>query len=221
MDECGFGKGFGGNLTRGVLTDPPFSIVYGAGTFCRGYFGYEDVAIGGLVAKHQQLAVVNYTFWRSDNMSAGLLGLAYPLMTSPDNATLQYDPIFTTFWKQNLTRPMFSLTLSRDQNATKATAKESYLAFGGVPPVDYNDSTWARTPIQPLRSLESWDYLHTRDRGLYVIQPDAFVFSAYNQTTNSTYVNTTVPNYSVIVDVGSTLTYLPARTLLSRPVLCS
>ncbi len=96
MDFCGFGRGFDGNLSQGLLADQTFAISYGDGTFARGYYGFEDVSIAGLTAHHQQLAVVNVTFWRSDGHASGLLGLAYPLMTSPDNETLQYDPLFTT-----------------------------------------------------------------------------------------------------------------------------
>ncbi len=52
-----------------------------------------------------------------------------------------------------------------------------------MPPVDYNDSTWERVPIQPMKSLDSWDYLTTKDKGLFVIEPQAFVFRGFNHTT--------------------------------------
>lgn len=243
MDRCGFGKGFAGNLSGGNLPGSRFDILYGDGTFASGYFGLSDVSIGGLTAKLQQLAVVNYTYWHSDGKASGLLGLAYPLMTSPEDSALEYDPIFTSFWKQNLTRPMFSITLSRDDGtgdgdlagsaspaspgspgspgatttattATGAKKNGSFLGFGGVPPVDYDASSWGQAPIQPLRTLDSWSFLKSKDRGLYVIQPDAVVAGGRNLTTKATDWNVTKINFPVVVDAGSTLSYLPASTSL-------
>jgi len=153
------------------------------------------------------------TFWHSDGMASGILGLAYPLMTNVDDESLQYDPVFWTIFKQNLTRPMFSLTLSRDQNGTEGTQGESILAFGGVPAVDYNASSWSRAPIQPQQSLHEWDYIKTKDRGLYVIRPDSFVAEIYNETTKKVEVNTTIGDFPVVIDVGATLSYLPASML--------
>lgn len=51
---------------------------------------------------------------------------------------LQYDPVFTTLWKQGSTAPLFSVILRRDG--------PGYLAFGGLPPGNYSN-IWGKTPI--------------------------------------------------------------------------
>ena len=183
-------------------------MLYGDETFVKGYYGFDDVTIGGLTAKHQQLGMVNYTYWFSaESKSSGLLGLAYPFMTGLDDVKHQYDPLFTTLWKQNLTRPMFSLALSRDSHDPDHQA-ESYLAFGGVPPnVDYDESSWSRAPIRPLRNLDTWGVLDSDDRGLYVIKADAWV---YGKAGKELVANTTTAvKESFAVDAGATLSVLP------------
>ena len=174
----------------------------------QGYYGFDDISIGGLTAKHQQLGIVNYTYWfASDSKSSGLLGLAYPFMTGLNDAKDQYDPFFTTLWKQNLTRPMFSLTMSRDARDPGKQA-ESYLAFGGIPPnVEYDESGWSRTPIRPLRTLNTWGVLESDDTGLYVIKADAWVYGREGKEPVVNTTSTAVENLSV--DAGATLSYLP------------
>ena len=209
MEKCGFGKGFVGNFSQGTIPDQDFVRLYGDSTFVIGEYGFEDVTIGGLTAKHQELALVNHTYWFSDGSAAGLLGLAYPFMTDTENSTRQYDPVFTSMWKQNLTRPMFTMALSRDVTTVGKgeKAKESYLAFGGVPPnVDYDDSSWARTPIRPLKQLGNWWWVDPKQEGLYVIAPEGFVYDKRGSA--EPFINTT--EIPMLIDAGSTLTYLPA-----------
>ena len=197
-------------MGQGTVPDQGFQVMYGDDTFVKGYFGFDDVTIGGLTAKHQQLGMVNFTYWFSpDSKSSGLLGLAYPFMTGLDDSKHQYDPLFTTLWKQNLTKPFFSLTLSRESTNPKNQA-DSYLAFGGVPPtVDYDESSWSRAPIKPLRTLDTWGVLDSDDRGLYVIKPDAWV---YGKDEKQLVINTTSAKDNVAVDAGATLSVLPHGT---------
>ncbi len=60
------------------MPNATFVRSYADGTFALGYFGYEDVTVGGLSAKHQQLGLANFPHWFGDGSSSGLLGLAYP-----------------------------------------------------------------------------------------------------------------------------------------------
>jgi hypothetical protein len=187
-----------------MLPDRQFWRSYTDGTFVAGSFGFEDVTIGGITAKHQQLAIVNYTYWFGDGLTAGLLGLGYPLMTGMDGSddpTHQYDPVFTTMWKQSLTPPLFSIALSREGKEKD----ESYLAFGGLPPVEVNDATWVKTPIQLLQSLPAWRFVESSENGLYVVNPDAYVIGKPGGN-----VTTLTTKYPVIIDVGASLSVLPA-----------
>lgn len=95
------------------------------------------------------MALVNYSYWFGDEVTSGLMGLSYPLLTSayegtdPDDDSLDnqvvYDPIITTMIKQGLIDPVFSLALERNSDS-------GYLALGGLPPVNYTGS-FASTPI--------------------------------------------------------------------------
>ncbi|KAK3350264.1 aspartic peptidase domain-containing protein [Lasiosphaeria hispida] len=186
--NCGLGDGFKGNLSGGRVPKVEFGRSYADGTFVRGFFGFEDVTIGGLTSKLQRIALVNYTYWFGDGKTSGLLGLAYPYMTSldgPNEDQPLYDPVFTSLWKDKQILPLFSMALSRyaDQSAGQKGSDEghenSYLALGGLPPVSYDEASWARTPIQSMSVLTDWG-LDTQERGLYVITPDAYVFGKTN-----------------------------------------
>lgn len=160
------------------------------------------MTLAGLRIHHQQLAMVQESYWYGDNQTSGLLGLAYPLMTGIDGGVPQYDPVFTSMWKQNLSAPIFSIGLSRGDANDTVAVQESYLAFGGVPPMSYDDSSWMRTPIQTMMSLPSWG-ITTPDHGLYIIIADAYIYGpANNLTKNET-------QFPVTIDAGSTLTTLP------------
>jgi hypothetical protein len=196
-----------------------FGRQYTDGTFVEGYFGYEDVTIGGLMAKHQRLGIVNSTYWQGDGRVSGLLGLAYPYMTSldgPYESQPLYDPVFTTLWKEKLITPMFSIALSRHfdqspkQNPVDPSHTTSYLALGGLPPVSYNEDSWARTPIQDMSALKSWG-LTTSEHGLYVLTAEAYVYGNANGT--FTVTGQGLPRnesqFPVTIDAGATLTYMP------------
>ena len=213
--NCGLGSGFKGNLSGGLVPDVQFGRAYVDGTFVQGYFGFEDVSIGGLTAQHQRIAIVNYTYWYGDGRTSGLLGLAYPYMTSLDGSSPDqplYDPVFTTLWKDNQIAPLFSMALSRyaDQSptqpppATDAGHETSYLALGGLPPVAYDDASWARTPIQNMSALTRWG-LETQEHGLYVITAESYV---YGRGPADGLVHNT-SQFPVLIDAGSTLTILP------------
>ncbi|KAK4153821.1 hypothetical protein C8A00DRAFT_43322 [Chaetomidium leptoderma] len=183
--NCGLGSGFKGALSGGTLPDlPPFVRSYVDGTFVSGFYGQEDVTIGGITAHNQRLALVNYTYWHGDGQTSGLLGLAYPYLTSLDGSDQNqppYDPVFTTMWRSGAIDPVFSIALSRSEDQGNQTGsgpssgqKESYLALGGLPPVDVDEQTWARTPIHSMKAVPQWGF-ETDERGMYIIKPDAFV----------------------------------------------
>jgi hypothetical protein len=172
------------------------------------------VTIGGITVAHQQIAVVNYTYWWGDGLTAGLLGLGYPLMTGmdgEDDPTHEYDPIFTSMWKQERSTPLFSLALSRERaNNPSKEEKQSYLAFGGIPPVDFDDSSWSRAPIQLLQTLKSWWFVNSTENGLYVITPDAWVLGKGGANGAKAAEPTALKNtYPVLIDAGATLSVLP------------
>lgn len=221
MKHCGFGSGFNGNFSGGAIPNIRFSRSYGDGTFVSGYFGYEDVTLGGLKVPHQQLAMVNFTYWWGEGLTSGLLGLAYPFMTGIDEPSQQYDPIFTNMWKRDKSvAPMFSLALSREDPAAKT--ESSLLAFGGVPHgVDYDEDSWAKAPIQSMEMMQGWG-IDKPERGLYLIIADNFIYGPRNGTAEDAKtlqlgspasldgMTTNLTQFPVLIDAGSTMTRLPA-----------
>ncbi|KAK4182961.1 putative eukaryotic aspartyl protease [Podospora australis] len=208
--DCGLGAGFQGNPSGGVIDNIPFGRAYMDGTFVEGYYGYEDITIGGITASHQRIALVNYTYWSGDGRTSGLLGLAYPYMTSLDGPLQNqppYDPVFTTMWKDELIDPLFSIALSRHENqgAGEGTGiqEQSYLALGGLPPVEVDEASWERTPILGVNAIPEWGF-EEKDLGLYIIKPDGWVYG--KESVPLVVNNTQVP---VLIDAGATLSLLP------------
>lgn len=152
--DCYFGPVFNGTFDEGSIKDENFNIGYGDGEFLTGVLGYENITVAGLTVDHQEVALVNYSYWFGDSVTSGLMGLAYPLLTSAFEGTntsadslstqVEYDPIITTMIKENIIDPVFSLALDRNSDS-------GYLALGGLPPVNYTGS-FATTPILMVSS---------------------------------------------------------------------
>jgi hypothetical protein len=215
--NCGLGSGFKGNLSGGTIPDlPPFVRSYVDGTFVAGYYGREDVTIGGVTAHNQRIAIVNYTYWRGDGQTSGLLGLGYPYLTSLDGADQNqppYDPVFTTMWKAGDIEPVFSIALSRSEDRgvsgmPQGLKKESYLALGGLPPVEFEEESWARTPIHGMDAVPQWGF-ETDEKGMYIIKPDAFVVGRGGGSGGAGGLARNTTQLPVLIDAGSTLSVLP------------
>lgn len=209
--------------------------------FMTGVMGYEKVTVAGITVEHQEVALVNYTYWFGDSVTSGLMGLAYPRLTSAFYGTnssvndidkqVPYDPIMTSMIKQGSIEPMFSLVLDRDSN-------DGYLALGGLPPVN-RTGTFSTTPILMVTCLPTFlaldnipdamiqielldDAKMNTEYSFYTIIADAYVYMGSQKTRANTgtwgqliqniTVNTT--QFPVIVDSGTTLMYLPTGKLI-------
>lgn len=143
---------------------------YGDGTFASGLLGYQDLTIGGIKVKNQEIGLADRTFWEGDGYGSGLLGLAFPASTaafvgndpSVDNSTevgsvkpgdrMFYSPLMQTMISQGLNPPLFSLALQRPERKDpndpgSANAPGGFIAFGGLPPVAVDPSAFATTSI--------------------------------------------------------------------------
>jgi hypothetical protein len=49
--------------------------------------GYSDVTIGGIHVTKQEVALVNKAYWNGDEVTSGLMGLAYGSLTSAYSGT--------------------------------------------------------------------------------------------------------------------------------------
>ncbi|KAK0369224.1 eukaryotic aspartyl protease [Colletotrichum limetticola] len=217
---CNFGPTYNGTFQHGSIPGVHFNITYGDGEFATGLMGYQDITLAGLEVPHQEVALVNKTYWNGDNVASGLLGLAYDLLTSEyDDATgksIYYDSIFTTMSKKGIVKPdLFSMAMDSESQVGQ-------LAFGGLPPVE-TKGKFISTPIRMVALLSHRPEAKT-EYSFYTILPDGYVIKNVTMapTTNQTlaaskwntavskpagFYNSTTPT---IVDSGTTLMYVPS-----------
>lgn len=135
--SCGFGPTCPPEFQYGSIPEEHLYIKYGDGETVFGKMGYSDITVGNITVKQQQVGLVNETFWNGNNMTSGVIGLAFPTLTSAyrgngsEHTWLQrvfYSPLFTTMVNEGLVRPYFSVAINRNSSA-------GMLGWGGIPPV--------------------------------------------------------------------------------------
>ncbi|EGZ71049.1 acid protease [Neurospora tetrasperma FGSC 2509] len=65
-------------------TDPQthMFIQYGDGEIVTGPMGFADITVGNITVRKQQVALAERTFWFGNNLTSGLMGLAFPSLTN-------------------------------------------------------------------------------------------------------------------------------------------
>jgi hypothetical protein len=193
-----------------------FGIQYGAG-LASGIMALEDVSIGDVTTKGQKIAIADHSNPMGDEVNSGLLGLAYPSITSAhpanktDNTTfwfnrLPYNPLVNTMHQRGMIEPYFSLALSRSPQ-NKSTAFGGYLTFGGLPPINHS-SEFAVVPAEITETLPLNYTSGTRVRSYWTttIREVTFGLALNNLTRNSA-------SFQAFVDSGNYLTYLPSAVV--------
>ncbi|KAF4622704.1 hypothetical protein G7Y89_g14323 [Cudoniella acicularis] len=191
---CDFGPYYTKSSTFTAISGETFSIEYGDGESLTGVIGTEEVTVAGIKVD-QEIALVTAASWEGDGTTSGLMGLAYPALTSAYKGSTQevYNPIFTTMYSKGLiANDYFSLLIEHD-----TSGPSGYLAFGGVPDVAFTQN-FTSTPI-----------IITTITGY----PDNYDF--YTININSVEINGVAAASSggsaveYIVDSGTTLNYVP------------
>lgn len=213
QSECEFGPLYNpaDSKTYKVDSDKNFNISYGDGEFLTGTVAFETVTVAGLTVTNQEIGVVTDAAWEGDGVSSGLIGLAYPGLTSvfngtdPDDDSLsnldEYDPFFFTAVKEGaVSEPLISVALNRGSVAAEESSSYDsnlgYIAFGGIAPVSVT-KTEVTVPIQKTQFTGlplTYNY--------YTIDVDSYVFPG------SSKLNTTGTS---ILDTGTTLLYVPTE----------
>ncbi|KAJ7770307.1 acid protease, partial [Mycena maculata] len=211
---CAFGtQGFDTQLSKSFQSypDTTFSIAYGDGEYLSGVAGFETVTVSGLTVTHQEIGIVSHAAWIGDGINTGLLGLAYPFLTSVASTAhgqqMQYNPFFFNAVQQNkVPQPYFSLALNRGTDAGKHSPsidpRLGYLAFGGIAPVPVT-STAVTVPVQgyslttraPTTGPNATFFYYTVDVQKYTFPGSGAVNTANNAT---------------ILDSGTTLCIVPS-----------
>lgn len=199
QSACAFGepqiKDFGHGEVEGVH----FYISYGSGEEVSGPMGRSDISCGGLFVSEQQVGLANKTYWHGNNVTVGILGLAYPSITSAyygqvgEEETwlaIPYTPFLTRAIAQGTIDPVFSVALMRNSS-------DGILTWGGVPPMLWNRKSTAVTDLIVANLVNqeetAWSY------SFYTIIPDGVVWGLTTDTTK----------YPYIVDTGTTMMHLP------------
>ncbi|KAK6613423.1 aspartic-type [Botrytis cinerea] len=181
---CGFGSTYTKDSTFKAISGEEFSITYGDGEYLTGVLGSQPVTFAGINVT-TTVALVTSAAWEGDGTTSGLVGMAYPGITSAYKGSTQvpYNPIFTTMYEQGLVDSLFSLVIERD-----VSGPAGYLALGD----------FASTPIL-VTSISGY--------------PKAYDF--YTIKIQAAYLNgkaisgASTPTY--IVDSGTTLNYFPTK----------
>ncbi len=209
--DCGFASTFTPDAGFVQIQNENFNISYADLEYLNGIVGTDTVTIAGIEVSNQEIGLATLAGWAGDGISSGLTGLAYPSITSAFAGTdpkadqfnstashLPYSPIMNTiFFVENLTDPVFSLSLSR---SPADEAFGGYLTIGGIPdialPTINASSIFATTPLLPVADRFSPTMAQYV---FYIIEAQAIVVDG----------NATAA-LEVIIDSGTTLNYLPS-----------
>lgn len=147
VSECAFGDPYTGREISQIWNETFFQV-YGTGEVLEGIFGYADVTIAGLTVEKQKVSLVSRGYGLGDQVRSGVVGLAPRAVTrlfentnagnAPPNGTVTlYSPIFESMYSpanhhQDRIASFFSLALERGDSG-------GYIAFGGLPPIDFTD----------------------------------------------------------------------------------
>ncbi|KAI1472086.1 acid protease [Daldinia caldariorum] len=129
-DFCSLGPAFSGNFTGGPLPNLHFAIKYGDGEGVQGLMGQVDVEFAGVTVFDQEIAIASQGTWRGNNVTSGILGLAYPSLTNAywgddiyDTTPLlcvPYSPLFTSMVSDGLVEPYWAIALARNSSLGSA-----------------------------------------------------------------------------------------------------
>lgn len=209
-------KTYHNSRTHRHITSQMFGVQYGAG-LASGEMAYEDVTLSGITVKGQKIGIANISNPMGDGVNSGLLGLAYPSLTSahPSNHSsnetywfdrLPYNPLLYTMNEKGLIDPYFSIALAHTpQNAS--TAFGGYLTIGGLPPVNHS-SEFTTVPVEILNDIPKSFTSGKRARSYWAttISEVKYGSSSTNLTTNST-------SFQVFIDSGNNIQYLPTAVV--------
>ncbi|KAJ5655787.1 hypothetical protein N7507_007737 [Penicillium longicatenatum] len=189
-----------------------FGVEYGAG-IASGLMAYEQVSIGGISVEAQKVGIANDSNPMGDGVNSGLLGLAYPSLTSAHRANqtsnstywrdrLVYNPLLYTMHEQGLIDSYFSLALAHTPQ-NESTSFGGYMTLGGLPPVNHS-SHFATVPVEITDNIPLWFTSGKNVRSYWSTTVNNITYgsSLNNLTTNSS-------SFQAFIDSGNYISYLP------------
>ncbi|EFY92248.1 aspartic-type endopeptidase, putative [Metarhizium acridum CQMa 102] len=146
---CAFGNPHVREFQNGPIDGLHFYLKYGSGEKVFGPMGYADISCGGVSVPRQQAGLANYTYWHGNNLTVGILGLAYPSITSAFYGeigkeaawnAIQYVPFLTNAIMQGSIDPVFSVALAKNSS-------NGIIAWGGLPRVQTATDVYAKADL--------------------------------------------------------------------------
>ncbi|KAJ7033574.1 acid protease [Mycena alexandri] len=219
---CAFGTaGFDTHASKTFKPFPnvSFNITYGDGEFLSGPVGFDTVQIGGFSVSQQEIAVPTLTAWEGDGVNTGLIGLAFPDLTSVYNTTdptkasaenqLPYSPLFLSGVRQKkVAKPFFSIALNRgtfdQQENDPFDPNLGFLSFGGIAPVPVVN-TAVTIPVEGYATTGIPSNGPGSDFFFYTVNVEAYTFPGSNHVVTA--------NNNTILDTGTTLDFVPTPVI--------
>ena len=211
QESCLFNKVYEISPTFEQIQNQSFGVKYGSG-IASGIVGYEEVIIGGLRVEKQEIGVADRITDVGDGNDSGVLGLAYPYLTSAHPGTqypneslsflinrIPYNPLFTNLYKQGSVKPFFSISINRNP-VNVSNGDGGFLGLGTLPPVPHK-STFAVAPVERLDVLPP------------IFTNNEIVYTYWALSVKSTIVDsvTMTTSFQAIVDTGNFYNYVPTE----------
>ena len=204
--DCKFGSTYTPTSSFKQIPNVILDLIYGDDESLTGIVGTERVTFAGITIEGQTIGVVEEAVWHGDTQSSGLVGLAFPSLTSVINGTnstedvqssgAKFNPVFTNMYMEEKVAPLFSLALDRSEKTG------GLLAIGGLPPVKHSPA-FESVPME-LTDTPTNTPTVKASSGSYTFYTVSVAGLKYGENAN----NLSAPDH-YIVDSGTSLIFAP------------
>lgn len=221
LDEsaCGFGATYNIDDTFTQIQDENFKASYNDGETVIGIVGNETITLAGITVPSQEAGVVNLAAFHGDGVSSGILGLAFPSITSAFTGTdastdqrnktgVPYNPIFTAMFTSGLIDPVFSVSLNRDDTGEDGLGGS--ITFGGIPADVATTGSFATANLE-VPNVQSIHTLHFPELQSYIITIDGIAIPGGGDRTKPAPV-VAGTSHQYIIDTGSSLNFFDSTS---------
>ncbi|KAK8862209.1 acid protease [Apiospora arundinis] len=199
--HCNWGKYGATGFRDGPIRDEHFAVKNKDGSWVNGRLGYMNITLANVAVPNQEVAIASQGAWHGDNVTSGMLGMAYPSLTSAykgndlndtsDENVSEYSPLFTSMVTDGFIEPRWSMAISRNSS-------DGVFSLGHLtPPVNLTFSYSVSVNLL---------IANLADKAITAYQP-----SYYAAVCDGFFVGTIdfQDRYPLVFDSATSLTYLP------------
>lgn len=124
--HCDWGKYGASGFRDGPIQNQHFAIKNKDRSWVNGRLGFMDMTIANVAVQDQEVGIATRGLWHGDNITSGMLGMAYPSLTSAymgndlndtsDANFVEYSPLFTSMVKKGLIEPYWGIAINRNSS---------------------------------------------------------------------------------------------------------